>query len=136
MPVIAWAHICNYARIDRSGLVSLMDIFDNINSRAAPTRIPHLYIVVAWNGNVGEHFDSQIRVSNASGDALHESPKRPITFQRQSDYKAKSHILMHSVINLALPEFGEYSVEILADGITVHSLPFALVRADYPKTDR
>lgn len=124
MPVIRYAHICEYACADATGTVSIIGIFDAINVASVPARFPLLHVVANLSGQKGEEFHFSTRISAPDGKVL--QAVSPVNIRFEQDNARTSQI--SGYMGLVFPAFGEYTAEILIDEMVVHTIPFLVVQ--------
>lgn len=123
MPSIKYAHVCEYARIDSNGTVSIIGIFDTINAPAVPVNFPFLHVVTSLTGQRGESFQFQTRLSAPDGTVLQMAPAVDIVFHQPES----STNQINGYLGVVFPEYGVYSMEFVVDGISVHTIPFRVL---------
>lgn len=119
MPSIKYAHVCEYARIDANGSVSIIGIFDTIHAPAVPVNFPFLHVVTSMSGQQGETFKFQTRLSAPDGRVLQAAPAVAITFHHPDSGTNQ----INGYLGVVFPAYGLYSIEFVIDGIAVHTLP-------------
>ncbi len=124
MPVIKYAHICEYARAEASGTVSIIGIFDAIHVPACPARFPILHVITNLVGRQGEDFQFYSRIAAPDGKVI--QVVQPVRIRFEQDNARVSQI--NGYMGVIFPLFGEYTVEILIDEIVVHTIPFQVVQ--------
>jgi hypothetical protein len=122
MPSRVWSHLCDYAAIDGSGKPLIIGDFDNINAPNLPIQLPLFFVISKWVGYGGETFTHQIRIISPSGREISSSTQVDITIQPGPNDDG-NHLNLDSFMMLQFDEFGEYVIEIVLDGNTVHILP-------------
>ncbi len=123
MPYIKFAHICEYARIDPSGSLSIIGIFDTIQVPGVPANFPFLHVVTSLSGQRGEKFQFSTRLSDPNGGVMQSAPASEIAIN-QDEGNVKQ---INGYLGLVLPVLGIYSVEFLIDNTVVHTIPFRVV---------
>ena len=124
MPFINYAHICEYARIEQSGSVSIIGIFDTVHVPEVPANFPFIHIITGLSGQRGEKFQFTTRLSAPDGAILQSAPPVEIAFH-QDDASVKQ---INGYIGLVFPTLGVYSFEFLIDDTVVHTIPFRVVK--------
>jgi hypothetical protein len=124
MPSIRYAHVCEYARIDQSGTVSIIGIFDTIHVAGVPVNFPFLHVITSLGGQQGEQFQFFTRISAPDGKVLQSAPQVEIAIH-QEDSSANQ---INGYLGMIFPVFGVYSVEFLIDEMTVHTIPFRVMQ--------
>jgi len=122
MPSRVWSHLCDYAAIDGSGKPMIIGDFDNINVPNLPIQLPLFFVISKWVGYGGETFTHHIRIISPSGREISSSSQTNITIQPGPNDDG-NHLNLDSFMMLQFDEFGEYVIEIVLDGNTVHILP-------------
>lgn len=120
MPTIRYAHICEYARIDQNGTVSIIGIFDTIHVAGVPVNLPFLHVITSLGGQQGERFQFFTRIAAPDGRVLQSAPPVQIVIHHEE----ASANQINGYLGMTFPVFGVYSVEFLIDGTTVHTIPF------------
>lgn len=123
MPSIKYAHVCEYARIDSSGTVSIIGIFDTIHAPAVPVNFPFLHVVASLSGQGGESFKFQTNLSAPDGNVLQTAPAVAINFHQPES----STNQINGYLGVVFPAYGIYSIEIVIDGTVVHTIPFRVM---------
>lgn len=124
MPQIRYAHICEYARMDSGGAVTIVAIFDAIHVPACPARFPLLHVITNLTGSRGEDFTFSTRIAGPDGQLI--QVVQPVRVRFEQDQARISQI--NGYLGPLFPAFGEYSVEILIDEMVVHTLTFHVVQ--------
>jgi hypothetical protein len=123
MPVIQYAHICEYARIDTGGSVSIIGIFDTIHVPAVPANFPFIHVITSLTGRRGEKFHFATRMSAPDGTILQSAPLSEVAFN-QDEGNVKQ---INGYLGVQLPLAGVYSFEFLIDNTVVHTIPFRVM---------
>ncbi len=124
MPVIKYAHICEYARIDAGGSVSIIGIFDTIHVPAVPANFPMIHIITSLTGRRGEKFQFSTRISAPDGTVIQSAPISEVAInQEEGNIKQ-----INGYLGIQFPVAGQYSVEFLIDNLVVHTIPFRVVQ--------
>lgn len=123
MPTIRYAHICEYARADPSGTVSIIGIFDTIYAQRLPTHFPFLHVIASLGGQRGETFQFSTRIAGPEGSVVQSV--HPVMVRLENENATVNQI--NGYIGLVFPDHGEYTAEILFDGVVVHSIPFKVI---------
>jgi len=120
MPVIKYVHICEYARAEANGTVSVIGIFDTIHIAVCPARFPILHVIVNMAGQAGEEFQYSSRIAAPDGKIVQQVQPVQIRFEQDNARTSQINGYMGSVF----PVFGEYMVEILINDLVVQTIPF------------
>jgi hypothetical protein len=123
MPSIQYVHICEYARMDPNGTVSIIGIFDTIHVTELPATFPILHIITSLGGQRGEHFQFLTRIAAPDGQVIQAAPPVDIAIH-QEEARATQ---INGYVGTAFPSLGTYSIEIVINGMVVHTLPFKVV---------
>lgn len=123
MPSIRYAHICEYARSDPSGTVSIIGIFDTIHVPGVPANFPIMHVITSLTGQRGEKCQFMTRISAPNGSVLQSAPPMDIVFH-QDDANANQ---INGYLGLVFNTYGVYSVELLFDGVVVYTIPFRVM---------
>lgn len=124
MPLILFAHICEYARVDHGGSVSIIGIFDTVHVNDVPAHFPFIHVITSLSGARGEKFQFATRISAPDGRILQAAPPVEIALH-QDDASVKQ---INGYLGLTFPALGVYSVELLVDSTVVHTIPFRVVK--------
>jgi hypothetical protein len=124
MPVIKYAHICEYARAESSGTVSIIGIFDTINVQACPARFPLLHVITSMAGEQGEHFQFTTRLAGPDGKVIQSV--HPVGIRVDQEGVGVNQI--NGYMGTVFPQPGVYTVEIVIDDTVVHTIPFRVVQ--------
>ncbi len=128
MPIIKYAHICEYARVDAGGTVSIIGIFDAIHVPACPIRFPVLHVITNLYGQSAEEFIFSTRISAPDGKIIQSVQPVRIRFEQENTRISQ----INGYIGSVFPVFGEYTVEILINETVVYSIPFQIVPRGNP----
>ena len=124
MPSIQYAHICEYARADQTGTVSIIGIFDTIHVKSVPANFPFIHVITSLSGQMGEQFQFQTRIAAPDGSLLQSAPLASITVH-QDDARVNQ---INGYIGLVFPMLGVYSVELVINEMVVHTIPFRVAQ--------
>jgi hypothetical protein len=124
MPQIKYAHICEFARVDAGGTVTIVGIFDAIHVPSVPVRFPLMHVITNLFGQKGEEFIFSTRIAAPDGTIV--QVVQPVRIRFEQDNSRVSQI--NGYLGSVFPVFGEYTVEILIDDMVVYSLPFQLIQ--------
>jgi hypothetical protein len=124
MPLIKYAHICEYARVDAGGTVSIIGIFDAIHVNACPVRFPILHVITNISGRSGDDFHFSTRIAAPDGKIIQSVQPTHLHFEQDNSRVSQ----INGYLGLVFPGFGEYMVEILIDGLVVYSIPFQIIQ--------
>ena len=125
MPSRVWSHLCDYAAIDGNGKPMIIGDFDNINVPNQPIQLPLYFVISKWVGYGGETFTHYIRIISPSGREISSSSPVNVTIQPGPNDDG-NYLDLDSFMMLQFDEFGEYVIEIVLDGNTVHILPLVV----------
>ncbi len=128
MPIIKYAHICEYARVDGGGTVTIIGIFDAIHVPSCPLRFPLIHVITNLFGQKGEEFTFSTRIAAPDGSII--QTVQPVRIRLEQDNSRLSQI--NGYLGTLFPVFGEYTVEILVDDTVVHSIPFQVIQRGQP----
>jgi hypothetical protein len=129
MPIIKYAHICEYARADSGGTVTIIGIFDAIHVPTTPVRFPLLHVITNLFGQKGEEFTFATRIAGPAGNILQTVQPVRIRFEQENARVSQ----INGYIGTVFPAFGEYTVEILVDEVVVYAIPFQLIQREHPQ---
>lgn len=124
MPSIKYAHICEYARVDQSGTVTIIGIFDTIHVAAVPSNFPFMHVITNLSGQKGESFQFLTRIASPEGELIQSAP--PVDIAIHQDDASINQI--NGYIGMSFPAYGVYSVELVIDEVVVHTIPFRVVQ--------
>jgi hypothetical protein len=124
MPEIKYAHICEYARAESSGTVSIIGIFDTIHVQACPARFPLMHVITSMAGRQGEQFQFLTRIAGPDGKVI--QAVNPVGIRVDQDSMGVNQI--NGYMGTVFPVPGEYTVEIMIDDTVVHTIPFRVVQ--------
>jgi hypothetical protein len=124
MPSIRYAHICEYARVDPSGTVSIIGIFDTIQVVGVPANFPFFHVITSLGGQRGDRFEFFTRIAAADGQVLQSAP--PVDVHIHQEDAGVNQI--NGYLGLVFPAVGLYTVEFLINGTVVHAIPFRVVQ--------
>ncbi|HEY9077005.1 MAG TPA: hypothetical protein VIO61_10760 [Anaerolineaceae bacterium] len=125
MPVLKYAHLCEYARVDSAGTISVIAIFDHINLPAIPGTMPFFHVITVWLCHSGDRFDFQTRIADPEGKIIASVPTNHIEVQG-SVSGSLSIPQVNGYLGTHFQMAGDYSVEILVNEIVVHTIPFTV----------
>jgi hypothetical protein len=123
MPVIQFAHICEYARIDPSGSLSIIGIFDTIQIPGLPANFPFIHVVSSLAGQRGEKFHFATRLCSPDGAVMQAAPVSDVAIN-QDEGSVKQ---INGYLGLQFPKAGVYTFEFLIDQTVVHTIPFRVM---------
>jgi len=129
MPFIKYAHVCEYARVDSGGTVTIIGIFDTINAQTCPARFPVLHVITNLSGQKGDEFTFSTRLAGPDGKLI--QAVQPVRIRVEQDQARINQI--NGYIGMVFPEFGEYSMEILINDMVVHTIPFQVLQRVVPQ---
>ncbi len=124
MPSIQYAHICEYARADSNGTVSIIGIFDTIHVPGVPANFPFMHVITSLAGQRGEKFTFFTRIAAPDGRIVQSAPSVEITIF-QDERKVNQ---INGYVGLVFPVVGLYSVEFLIDNTMIHTIPFRIIQ--------
>lgn len=124
MPSIRYAHLCEYARVDSNGTVSIIGIFDTIHMQQVPAGFPLLHVITNIGGQQAETFQFATRIAGPDGNILQAVQPVEIRVLNEGAYSTQINGYMGTVF----PAFGEYTVEVLVNGMVVHTIPFIVLQ--------
>ena len=128
MPFLKYAHLCEYARLDGHGNLSLIAIFENLVFPSVPVIWPVISIAAAWNVEPGEQFSYATRLAAPDGTII--SAGQPVMVNVSPNQPGAASIPQISgFLGVTLPVFGEYHAELLVNSVVVHSLPFNVLKS-------
>jgi hypothetical protein len=128
MPVINYAHVCEYARIDGSGSISIIGIFDTIHVPGVPANFPFIHVITSLSGRRGEKFQFFTRLSGPDGTILQSAPISEAVIHQEGANLNQ----INGYLGVQLPVLGIYTVEFLIDHTVVHTIPFNVVAKQHP----
>jgi len=121
MASINWAFLCDYAFVTPDGKASMIGLFDRIGIRTAPAIHPQMFIVFSVTINPEDgaiKFGARLTSPSTGNDlAFVENP--PVSVHGG----VSTNNVIFAFYGMSLPEAGEYRMEILANGQTVHFVP-------------
>jgi hypothetical protein len=128
MPSRVWSHLCDYAALDSNMKATIVGEFDEIFAAGVPLKFPLFFVITKWTGSDKETFIDQVRLVSPSRQQIAISSPNTVMIQGRRDGIGQ-HISLAGFMAIDLPEFGEYSLELLIDGNPVHILPLWVLQA-------
>jgi hypothetical protein len=121
-PRIKASLICDEAIKDANGKVSLIGLFENINSSRFPAQHPRFAVFNRWGGGLGK-FTLQIRLLDPNKKKVVDE-SRP----QEVDFPDEQHLHndIFYLVNALFENPGTYWIESLLDGIPVHYEPLSI----------
>lgn len=107
------------ANISREGKLNITGEFNTIYAQKVPTAWPSMSIVVRLEAPIaaGAAHTFQLRLTNADGLKLNETPHIPISFvSAGSGVPARSDVLVN-LVGAVFPVYGDYSISVIVDGV-------------------
>lgn len=133
---VLFAHLCEKAFLSQNGNLNLIGIFERITSHQFPINFPQLSIVASLEGQEGQH-QMVIKIINlAKGEEIIKPITLNINIETKPDAPKPTepqHLrIIGDINNLNLQEVGKYEVQIFLNNEKVHSVPFAVEKAQKP----
>ena len=127
MASINWIFLCDYAFVDAAGKASIIGMWEHINARLLPLVWPQMYIVMNFIPDPTAETNIGVILSSPTGQEIAK-----IEGAKLKNPPAPSGILNRAVItfgffNTNFKEPGEHHIEILFNGLSIHSLPFTIL---------
>lgn len=124
MSSINWVHLCDYAFV-ADDKVSIIGLCDFIGVGGVPATQAQIFLVFSVTINPADKSVSfGARLSNPSGDRVLAIKEYPAISVHGSGAVTKN--IVTGFYDIPLPELGEYHVEILANGESVHFVPLVV----------
>ena len=108
------------------GRVSLQRIFYDLHADGFPAGFDRLNVATIWMGGGGTHVVG-VRLSGPDGDVLAEAEMEHVALPEPVTAIRFFPLSSDGVLTLALPAPGRYSVDVLLDGVPVHTFPIFVV---------
>jgi hypothetical protein len=115
--------LADYVLVDNAGKLSIIGIFDRLFAAPFPSLHPQLFIVARWTGGPSKAEATEIRAWSPGGELL-VGAQQPLEFG--PDGKANT---IARLSPLPLPGPGDYTLELLAGGASIHHIPLAVESA-------
>jgi hypothetical protein len=118
-PAYIWSLICDHFLIDQAGKYSFIGVFDRIGAPALPAVQRSLYIAVALEGEPNASTAALLDIWAPDGSLLISTPESRVQFS-----PVGRSMFVNLLLDLRLPEEGQYSVTVEADGRPVGTFGF------------
>lgn len=126
MPSINWAFLCDYAYVDVAGKASIIGIWDNINAIQLPLTWPQMYVIMEILAEPNEEFSVGVIASCPSGKELAKLGGSGNRIPANPTGEAKGKFAF-GMFKTKFSETGQYHMELIINGVSVHSIPFTVV---------
>lgn len=111
--------VADAANVSREGKLNIAGEFNTMFGTTLPLVWPFMVIVVRLEAHPGEGPDhaAQFRVTDQDGHPILESPPMPINFHGGGSGIPARADLRLALAGVAFPQFGDYTVHLLVDGV-------------------
>lgn len=122
-PSLNFTLICDDARQEVGGKISLMGIFENVYATKFPAIHPRFAIMNEWSDGIGE-FDTFLRILSPDRKTILQEARARL---RLTDARYRHRdISIH--LNIEFKEPGTYWIENYLDGMLVNSVPLQVIQ--------
>jgi hypothetical protein len=105
------ALICDQVIVDTSGKISIIGMFNRINTKNTPVVHGKFAIVINTSGNPGESYLEKIEIINLQDDKSIASVEGKIEFK-----SAGINNFFGNFVNILFPVFGKYWIKVSING--------------------
>ena len=130
MATLDYALLAEYARVDASGLITIVGgSFDRIEAATGPEAIYHIYValrVLVEESEAANLVPVEVRVLSP-GDYQMAVSTRVQPSPSAESFDGRYSIMLAIGLNLPLPVAGRYVVQVSIDGGVARDLPFNVV---------
>lgn len=120
MPKVRLALISDNFQFEKSGEYSIIGIFERRFAPGFPAKGDQFYVIVFWEGLVGEMFDLSIAIVNRDGQIL--SAKPPLRVEMEQP----KHMTITKFVDVVFDIAGNYTINIYADSVLIEQVPFII----------
>jgi hypothetical protein len=121
-PVVKAAFVCDYALTSDDGKLSAIGIFSNINFASLPSAYPRFFVVIILALDRGTH-----RVNVGIVDPMGQQMlPEPSVVEVPVEVPGADTNLVIDFYSLPFTYAGIYQVQLLLDGLLVHSIPLTV----------
>jgi hypothetical protein len=132
---VTMAILADYAGIAVGGKLNIMGIFDNLVTDSVPVVIPHIYLVIRIEGDIGEtekKFDASINLIDEDGKTILSLPGFLMLSPPPSGKLVTRHDQIFPLFNLKLDNYGSYEFKIFINNELRASVPLSVMHLDRP----
>jgi len=117
--------LCDAATVDVAGKLNVLGAFDTISSTTMPMVYPQCAIALRIRFNSLERGSHKVSVNFVDVDGKHIIPgaKGTVNINFPDQQRSGSTNLVLNLQMLKLANYGEYSIDLIIDGLNVLSLP-------------
>jgi len=124
---VRWIHLCDYAFTDQSGKPCLVGIFSKIFAQRVPASHTKAALALEVVGDPDEIVNLRIRLLRPDSFGSPKGELFDVPVEVNLGPKG-GYLLMMTLDNLPLPDFGQYAVEVKFDDTVVRTLEFDVAR--------
>jgi len=132
---VTLALLADYASVAFGGKLNIMGIFDNLVTEGTPVVLPHIYLVIRIEGDIGEtekRFDAAIHLIDEDGKTLLSLPGFLVLSPPPTGKSITKHDQIFPLYNLKLDNFGNYEFKIFINNELRASVPLSVTRLERP----
>ena len=116
--------LCDYATVSQEGKLSIVGIFDRIFTEKTPSSFIRMFIVAIIEGEPSGKYEVELNIK----DPLGKKVLTPMNLKIELSVTGRSNFIT-DVLNMPIPQFGEYSLEIKSGDKSLGSTVFWVSRA-------
>jgi len=132
---VTLALLADFASISQGGKINILGIFDSLYAEILPVVIPHMYLVLRFEGEGGEankQYNAELQLINEDGAAVISLPGVIMLHHPPSGKYISRYDHIFPLFNLQLEQFGNYEFKIFINNEIRGSVPFSIHRMDAP----
>ena|ERR1700719_2649671 len=122
--------LCDAATVDAGGKLNVLGSFDRLNAREAPVIHPQCALAIKLRFERVEEGQKRIRIAFVDSDGASVMPTLDATTNVQfhgTDPSSTTSLAL-GILQLKLPRFGEYSIDLAVDDRHEASIPLFVTR--------
>ncbi len=132
---VTMAILADYACMAFGGKLNIMGIFDNLVTEDVPVVIPHIYLIIRIEGDIGEtekRFDAAIHLIDEDGKTLMSIQGFLVFSPPPAGKIVTKHDQIFPLYNLKLDNFGNYEFKIFINNELRASVPLSVIHLERP----
>ncbi|MDQ7821593.1 MAG: hypothetical protein RDV48_02225 [Candidatus Eremiobacteraeota bacterium] len=132
---VTMALLADFASIAIGGKLNILGIFDSLHTPAVPVVIPHIYLVMRIEGDVGEagkQYEADMQLIDDDGGKLLSLPGFLVLPQPPPGKFEIKYDQLFPFFNLKFERFGNYEFKIFINREMRASVPLSVARIEAP----
>lgn len=123
--------LCDYASTDASGKVNLLGIFDFIAAPTLPVTLNLCAVVARFRFTHADEGVKSVKITlvDKDGEMIMPALETQIPVRIASDTPTATAQVVSTIMQLRLPNYGEYTLELTIDGRQETSCPLYVFEA-------